>query len=563
MWAHKTNNEQNISEFFKGMTIFSQLQNSIFGQIKYRYEQVFSENEMKEYVLPTVIVIGTESSGKSSLLERITKCQIFPRESILCTKFPIKVTMATGNAHYMIKFPNETPHVITNKHDIHHIIQKYMQSYDTDYISQQEVHINITDIDTPNFVFYDLPGIRTHPQTSAAMTTRICKKYMSNKNSIILCVAPCTTTRLTSCQSIALIKKMNMEQNTILVLTMTDRLQPDNIVDLLVNRLINKTGEFKDVNFANYIAVINRSHTNNVSLEETDINEKKWFNDNIYSCIPEDFEQHRQTLINKTTIHMLLKNMDVLYNQYIQNEWAPRMITAMKLKINKIISSIEYLGPVITEDYFNNQIRDDLTIEISISNEKWYVKCLKNENIIDTTQMNMIYDHNNVAVLCDNDALFSNMSININVDLFPNQRERFHILNEGINAYIKRCTRTLFNDMRIKVYANNFKQYVLTRICTLKDKKQYDATTYFHNLLNIMFCDCYSSFVNTFIQHLTLDDFKDSNVWNEKKNIYINELASVKEHIKYIYKICNMEPNDIVNDTTNSDTDSTDSKDTH
>ena len=34
-------------------------------------------------VLPKVIVIGAESSGKSSLLERITKCQLFPSNSKL------------------------------------------------------------------------------------------------------------------------------------------------------------------------------------------------------------------------------------------------------------------------------------------------------------------------------------------------------------------------------------------------------------------------------------------------------------------------------------------------
>ena len=40
------------------------------------------------------------------------------------------------------------------------------------------------------------------------------------------------------------------------------------------------------------------------------------------------------------------------------------------------------------------------------------------------------------------------------------------------------------------------------------------------------------------------------------EKIYVDGLSYVKEHIKYIYKICIMKLNDIINDTTNSDTDS-------
>ena len=95
-----------ISEFYKGFNIFSTLANSLYGQIKNTFSELFSEEDVKEYVLPTVIVIGNESTGKSSLLENITKCQLFPRDSKLCTKCPIRVRLNNGPSNYKVSYPN-------------------------------------------------------------------------------------------------------------------------------------------------------------------------------------------------------------------------------------------------------------------------------------------------------------------------------------------------------------------------------------------------------------------------------------------------------------------------
>jgi len=167
MWGAKKKSTS-ISDFFQGENIFLQLKNSLFGQIKKIFEQVFSDNTEKDYQLPKVIVIGTESSGKSSLLERITKCQLFPRDGKLCTKCPIKVKLENGQSSYLIQLPNSPIQKLDNKKDIYPIVQKYMASLPEDFISENEILINIVDHDMPNFEFYDLPGIRTYPQKVAA-----------------------------------------------------------------------------------------------------------------------------------------------------------------------------------------------------------------------------------------------------------------------------------------------------------------------------------------------------------------------------------------------------------
>ena len=90
------------SEFFKGISILDRLVNSTFGRFKTIVASNFGEKEMDKYPLPKVVVIGNESSGKSSLLENITKCHIFPRSTGICTRCPIHLILKEGKPHYQV-----------------------------------------------------------------------------------------------------------------------------------------------------------------------------------------------------------------------------------------------------------------------------------------------------------------------------------------------------------------------------------------------------------------------------------------------------------------------------
>ena len=126
-------------------------------------------------------MIGEESTGKSSLLENITKCQLFPRDNKLCTKCPIHIKLSNGEKEYSVRYTigdEEKTIFVENKEDIYKTIYEYMISLPTDYISEDEITVNISDKDMPTFEFYDLPGIRTYPAEAADITINLCKKYL-------------------------------------------------------------------------------------------------------------------------------------------------------------------------------------------------------------------------------------------------------------------------------------------------------------------------------------------------------------------------------------------------
>lgn len=378
MWNKKSTTET-IYNFFHGESVNNKLQNSLFGKFMNIISSFAQNDDTKEIIndlpLPKVIVIGTESSGKSSLLENILKCSIFPRNSIICTKQPIHLVLKTAKneqeIYYKIIYKNKID-IIDKKENLIKKITDIMNIITVDEISDEEIHIEICDLNLPNFEFYDLPGIRAYPEKLASETLKLTEKYLQMPNTIVLCIVPATTPRITSYLPIALIKKYNKEKNTIVALTMADRVQQDNIYDLLVKRIINETDEYNQNDFAGCVAIINRSHSNSKSLEENDVFSNEWFYTNIIKEIPVDFPKENIELIKRNIgVQNLINNLDNLYNKFINDSWIPNTIVNLNDTKTNINNKKELLGEPIQE--YDEEIQIiifNLLIEATIENNK-------------------------------------------------------------------------------------------------------------------------------------------------------------------------------------------------
>jgi len=544
MWSKKINNKQE-SKFFDGENICHQLLNSIFGKIKQTFNEIFTEDDTKNYSLPKIIVIGNESTGKSSLLENITKCQLFPRDSKLCTKCPVCIKLTNGPiSKYNVTYQENKKFIKINlfsKFEIYDIVLNYMKTLPDDFISEQEILIDITDPDIPTFEFYDLPGIRTYPPETAEITLKLCKKYLSDKNSIVLCVVPATTTRLTSCQSIALISEMKMEHNCILALTMVDRLQPENIEELLIKRIIKTSDELINLNFAGYVAIINRIHLDKISLIENDTIEKKWFDDNIIECIPEEYNNYENLIRENVSISNLVQKIDQLYNKFINEDWKPRILESINDKLSGLVNSYSLLGEEIIDNIkINNYIHKFLKSLIKQNLFESEIEYENDNKSIDIYSIDNYKKFNKISseieTTCDKnmDIFIANISLKIsnyfnNEDIY--KLKRFEKVNQLL--FDKIITYINDNENKLISIKNNIKIYQTMQLlkCNVCDFNKINGRINLLLKYNIIY-----PLLNINID-FKQNDYVESDKYKKIRNDLKNQINTVKINYDKIYSL--------------------------
>lgn len=101
MWPLKKSKK--ASQFFDENSFVTKTlddKNSIFGiygKFKKLINDIFNRNRMDDYNIPKIVVIGGDGSGKSSLLEKIIRCPIFPRSTKICTKAPVYLELKNNS----------------------------------------------------------------------------------------------------------------------------------------------------------------------------------------------------------------------------------------------------------------------------------------------------------------------------------------------------------------------------------------------------------------------------------------------------------------------------------
>jgi GTPase SAR1 family protein len=266
--------------------------------------------------LPQIIVVGDQSSGKSSVLESLTGFS-FPRAAGLCTRYATQITCRRDPARSVSitiiprpeagdalkqrlrKFhrcldemnPQDLADVFVEANAAMGIRSGANHSDDADDVntfSEDILKIEIYGPDQPGLTVIDVPGIfRTATpglttDSDITLVTSMVKSYMKDPRTIILAVVPCNVDIAT--QEILKLAKDNDPNGsrTMGVLTKPD-LAPERAVQQNILDLIQ--GKRQDLKLG-YCVVKNRgADDEDSSLQKRDNDEKAFFRQEPWASV--------------------------------------------------------------------------------------------------------------------------------------------------------------------------------------------------------------------------------------------------------------------------------------
>lgn len=426
------NKKRSISNAFdetlQGPSMSSAAMNSVYGwflkQLHQLYPNRSTEDLVAKYPHPVMCVIGCESTGKSATIESMSKIPLFPSESGICTRCPLKVilipTEPDQENEYTLQYKEKTLHfsdfetsLSAMKNEIARIFREIESTHaDQHGYSSELITITVRRPDVVRMDFVDLPGIVSYPPSAKAFTFALSQQYISDPNCFILCVANATHPRLTSYEPIACIMAANAAQRTILVLPMADKLSFDDYETHLVNRVLLTSDEIVNQGFSACCALVNRSNVTKTLADHTLV-EKEWFHANILLPLAEhagsDADQERvQHVAERVGIDPLLRVVNLKYDEFIRTHWMPRTLEEIDRKLAVIEAQLEDLG-VIPSLENTEQFRAEFTAHIWPYLWSLVVNCVQHETNLKVENMYI-------------DAASYNWPVSFSKDVWPSLR---------------------------------------------------------------------------------------------------------------------------------------------
>ncbi|KAK5994780.1 Interferon-induced GTP-binding protein Mx [Cladobotryum mycophilum] len=280
--------------------------------------------------LPQIVVVGDKSSGKSSVLEAISRV-CFPVKSGLCTRSPTELVLRKApHQRFAVKIPGRNPdrplfdEKQFTREDLPRIIDEAKELLGIgdgarDF-SEEVLRIEISGPDLPHLTLVDLPGLyhaETKDESSEGMATvnRLAERYMKQKNTIILAVISAQSDM--SLQAVLRRAKKHdpLRERTLGVITKPDKLESGSSEEATYFQLAQNQEPSHTLKLGWHI-LRNRDGKENgegsagasrISDQDRDENERAFLNSSLWENIPshnKGVEALRQKLSGILTKHI-------------------------------------------------------------------------------------------------------------------------------------------------------------------------------------------------------------------------------------------------------------------
>ncbi|XP_029677941.1 dynamin-1-like protein isoform X2 [Formica exsecta] len=309
-----------------------------------KLQDVFNTVGATALQLPQIVVLGTQSSGKSSVIESLVGRSFLPRGTGIVTRRPLILQLV-----YTPKDDREHRSAENGTLDVEewgmflHTKNRIYKNFDdiraeieaeTDRmagankgICPEPINLKIYSMSVVNLTLIDLPGITKvpvgdQPEDIESQIRELVLKYICSPNSIILAVVTANTDMATS-ESLKLSKDVDPDgRRTLAVVTKLDLMDAGtDAIDILCGRVIPvKLG---------IIGVVNRSQQdimNNKSIQEALKDEATFL------------QRKYPTLANRNGTAYLAKTLNRLLMQHIRD-----CLPELKNRVNTMVAQYQTL----------------------------------------------------------------------------------------------------------------------------------------------------------------------------------------------------------------------------
>lgn len=316
-----------------------------------KLQDVFNTVGADAIQLPQIIVLGTQSSGKSSVIESLVGRSFLPRGPGIVTRRPLVLQLVyspkdskehrsaeegTVNLEEWGKFLHTKDKIYS---DFDHIRQEIERETDrmagsNKGICPEPISLKIFSTRVVNLTLVDLPGITKvpigdQPEDIENQIRHLIVKYIANPNSIILAVTAANTDMATS-EAIKMSKEVDPDgRRTLAVVTKLDLMDAGtDAIDILCGRVIPvKLG---------IIGVVNRS--------QQDIIDKKTISDALKDEATY-LQRKYPTIATRNGTPYLAKTLNRLLMHHIRD-----CLPELKVRVNVMISQFQSLLNSYGED---------------------------------------------------------------------------------------------------------------------------------------------------------------------------------------------------------------------
>ncbi|KAL0237604.1 hypothetical protein PCE1_000998 [Barthelona sp. PCE] len=197
----------------KLIPIINQLQD-LYTTIRSKQHDRENSDSLPPLDLPQIVVIGSQSSGKSSVLDALVQKECIPRSSGICTRRPLVLQLIRVEQPIVVKNKEyrEWGEFLHRKGEIFVDFEEIKAEIvrDTERItgvgrdiSDLPINLKVYSPDVVNLTCVDLPGITRVPvgdqnKNIEHLIREMCLKYIRRPNAFILAVTPANTDIATS-----------------------------------------------------------------------------------------------------------------------------------------------------------------------------------------------------------------------------------------------------------------------------------------------------------------------------------------------------------------------------